>query len=104
VTSPGGEWRLVSSRRIDDGLRDESEEVRRAVLDALAKLLEDPIAPDGLVVHALRGRLASKYPDTYHVELAAGFILSYSVHPNGLPPLGGKLIFTRAFVRLMSDN
>jgi hypothetical protein len=68
---------------------------------ALGQILENPLHPPGIVVHPLRGRPAREFPDRWIAKLLGGWVATYSVHPDGLPPLGGRLIALHALVRLV---
>ncbi len=63
---------------------------------ALELLLLDPYDPPGLTAHALRGRTAE---ELYVAYLPDNWYLTYTVHPEGLPPLGGKFVRIRALLR-----
>lgn len=94
-------WRILNPRRIEEGLANEEEATREAVLDALERLLANPYEPEGLVVHPIRGKIGESYPDVFHVLLAEGWILSFERYPDDMMPLAMPLLKVRAFLRLI---
>ncbi|MDP8975694.1 MAG: hypothetical protein M3N28_04875 [Actinomycetota bacterium] len=73
-----------------------SVEDKEAIADALELILEEPYDPPGLTVHRQRGRGDE---EVYIAHLPDNWYLSYTVHPWGLPPLGGKFVRARALLR-----
>ncbi|HVB27669.1 MAG TPA: hypothetical protein VNE21_07140 [Mycobacteriales bacterium] len=96
-----GEWRLVNHERIFDSLKGEDDESQRRVREALRRLLQNPRSPADIVTYPLRGRPARIYPDRRIAKLPDGWVLTYSMHPDGLPPLGGPIVMAHAFIRVL---
>lgn len=88
-------WRFLNAGRVAERLRDEPHDVRSAVADALELLLENPYDPPGLEAHRMRVR---NREDMMVAYLPLDWYVTYTTHPNGLPPLGGKLVVIRALV------
>ena len=96
-----GRWQLLDSERVCEVLASEDQDVQRQVRDALRRLLENPSMPADLVTYPLRGKPARTYPDRWIAKLPGGWALTYSIHPDGLPPLGRRLLMVHAFVRVV---
>ena len=94
---PGG-YRLLGDKRLAvlDG---DSSETRVAVLDALARLITNPFGCADPPTYPLKGFAADGRPGWRVAQLPGGWTLTYSVHAEGLPPLGGPLVVIRALVR-----
>lgn len=91
-----GGWRVLNPSRIVDRLKNEPDDVKAAVADAIEVLLENPYDPSRLEVHAVRG--SSNY-EMRIAFLPDDWYLTYVPYPYGLPPLAGKLIVVRALVK-----
>lgn len=89
------EWRWTNEYRIVELLRQEDDEARGAVLDALDRILEDPFDPYGVDVHKMRGKGARE--DRRIAWLPRGFVLTYQPYLNGPPPLAGNHVSVVAF-------
>ena len=101
MTDGEGSWQLLGYERVFEALAGEDQNVQRRVRDALRRLLDNPSMPADLVTYPLRGRPARTYPDRWIAKLPDGWTLTYSIHPDGLPPLGGRLLMAHAFVRVV---
>ena len=100
MTGEPKSWALLNPQRIEEQLKAEVPAAREAVLSALEELLRDPLNCS-IPVHPLRGQPADRDPRVLNASLPGGWVLSFELFPYGLPPLGGKLVKVRAFVRLI---
>lgn len=94
---PGG-YRLLGDKRLEV-LDDEDSETRAAVLEALARLLTNPFGRTDPPTYPLKGFAADGRSGWRFAQLPGGWTLTYSVHPDGLPPLGAPLVLVQALVR-----
>lgn len=94
---PGG-YRLYGDKQLD-ALDSEDHEVRVGVFEALARLLANPFACTDPPTYPLKGSAAEGRAGWRVAELPGGWTLTYSVHPEGLPPLGAPLVAIRALLR-----
>lgn len=99
----GGElrrWEILNPRRLVELLAPEPEDVRRVVKAAIDELLDDPQNPiSGIPVYPLRGRASRPEPGLMVAKLPMGFTLTFTLHPHGMPPLGGRYLTIYALVR-----
>lgn len=94
---PGG-YRLLGDKQLDI-LKDESDETRVAVLESLARLLTNPFGCTDPPTYPLKGLAANGRSGWRVTQLPGGWTLTYSVHPEGLPPLSGPFVVIRALMR-----
>lgn len=92
-----GGWQIINPSAITDRMKSETDEDKSAVADAVEILLSDPFDPPGLIAHRMRGnnpdeKWVAYFPDDWY--------LTYTIHPDGLPPIGGKFVWVRSLVRL----
>lgn len=112
---PGG-WHILNPAAIAAALGDASEQAKAAVADAFEILLENPYDPPGLTVHPMRGgssrvsvdprdpvtrrRSPRRDEETLYIAyFPDNWYVTFTIHPDGLPPISEKLIRIRAMVR-----
>ena len=79
-----GGWRFLNPGYVNERLSGLTQDDRLTLVDAFELLLEDPYDPPGLTVHPLRGRGAL---GVYIAHLPDDWYLTFTIHPDGLPPL-----------------
>lgn len=94
-------WRILNIQRVEEVLKGELPATRSKVFESIALLLADPTETSQISTLPLRGRAARTYPDRRLAKLPDNWILTYSVHPNGVPPLGGRLVVVHALIRIV---
>ncbi len=86
-------WGFYFHQRVFDALQGATDQERADVKASLDLLLFDPYDPPGLFVFRFRGRYGE---DLYVAELPYGWHATYRPCPNGIPPVGGRLVWIKS--------